>query len=129
VEKLPQETKTKLRKSREKIKTWRKWWAYGGLAELMAIDLARGKVPNKCSLLAIPSVRTAVGFLLHTWYRQIIDRVKLKPTEHYDFRNAVMAAGVGRIVTEDKNLRKAIEHIPDLNVETWTLRGFITAMT
>lgn len=128
VNKLPQKAKTKLRDCPEK--TWETWWVHGGLAEVVANSLADGQgFGNKCSLLAIPSVRAAVGFLLHTWYQQIIDRVKLKPTEHYDFRNAVLAAGVGKIITEDNKLRNAIKHIPDLNVNAWTLGEFITEVT
>jgi hypothetical protein len=127
VKKLPRKSKTELRNHPEK--TWEKWWAYGGLAEAISIDFARGQVRKECSLLVIPSVRAAVGFLLRTWYRQIIDHVQLKPTDHHDFRNAVLGAGVGRIVTEDNKLRNAIKHIPDLNVDAWTLAELIAAIT
>jgi hypothetical protein len=49
----------------------------------------------------------------------------VEPTSHYDFRNAVLAGGVGRIVTEDRKLKNAIKHIPECNINTWALDEFI----
>jgi hypothetical protein len=124
VRKLPQNGKAKLRNSPET--TWQEWWAYGGLAEVFANSLDTGRlIQGRCSLLKLPTVRAAVGYILHTWYQQIVRSAKLKPTEHYDFRNAILAGGVGTIVTQDRKLRNAINHIPGLTVKTWTLEEFI----
>jgi len=123
--KLPQRAKTQLRNHPEEI--WQKWWSHGGMAEVIANSLAgEHHIQSRYSLLSLPSVRAGVGFILHTWYRQIPSGAKLKPTEHYDFRNAILGAAVGTIVTRDRKLRKAITHIPDLNVKTWTLEQFIS---
>ncbi len=127
VKKLSPKGKKDLRKHPQK--TWQKWWEYGGLAEILADSFGNKlQVQTKYSLLTLPTVRAAVGYILHTWYRQIIDCGRLKPTTHYDFRNAVLAGGVGSIITQDKKLRKAINHIPNLNVNTWTLGEFISSI-
>ena len=78
--------------------------------------------------MALPSVRAGVCYILHTWFKQIVDSAKLKPTTHYDFRNAVLAGGIGRIVTEDKKLRNAINRIPDLDIKSWTFKEFIASV-
>ncbi len=128
VKKLPQNAKTELRSHPQK--TWQEWWFHGGIAEIIANSLAGDPhVKARCSLLSLPTIRAGVGFMLHIWYQQIVSEAKLKPTEHYDFRNAILTGGVGRIVTQDKKLRNAINHIPDLNAKTWTLEEFISEIT
>ena len=124
VRELDENSKTELRNCPRK--TWEEWWTYGGLAEIIASALDRtGDVVGKQSLLVLPSVRAAVGYILHNWLQQIVNKAELRPTTHHDFRNAVLAGGVGKIVTGDKKLRNAINHVPGLNVKAWTLDGFI----
>jgi len=121
---LAPKSKTDLRKHPNE--TWRKWWSHGEMVEIIANSLAGDQhVKTRCSFLSLPSVRAGVGFILHMWYQQIVSGAQLKPTEHYDFRNAVLGGGVGNIVTHDRKLRNAINHIPNLNVKTWTLEQFI----
>lgn len=117
---LPAKAKEDLRNNPEQI--WEQWWKPGGFAEIIGEDLAGDKhVSGEFSVLSLPTVRSAVGYLLNSWYRQIVNGASPKPTDHYDFRNAILAAGVGRIVTQDRKLRNAINHVPDLNVGVWTL--------
>ncbi|MCX5638702.1 MAG: hypothetical protein NTX52_13580 [Planctomycetota bacterium] len=127
VKRLPQKGKTELKNNPQK--TWQKWWGHGGLAEVLADSLANAlRVKGKYSLLTLPTVRAAVGYILHTWYRQIIDGARLKPTTHYDFRNAVLTGGVGKIVTQDKALQSAIEHVPNLPVRVYSLDELINIL-
>jgi hypothetical protein len=128
VKKLPQKGKTDLKNSPQK--TWQKWWGHGGLAEVFADSLANAlHVQGKYyTLLTLPTVRAAVGYSLHAWYRQIIDGARLKPTTHYDFRNAVLTGGVGKIITQDKALHSAIEHVPNLPVKVYSLDELINIL-
>jgi len=129
VRKLPKDGKTKLRNSPDK--TWNEWWRPGALAEIIANTLVVavvGDTIKKYSPLVLPTVRTAVGYILHTWYKQIITNAKVNPTAHYDFRNAVLAGGVGRILTGDKKLRNAIRHIHMCNIKVWILDEFLSNM-
>jgi hypothetical protein len=124
VKRMPSKSRRQVKEAPGKI--WNKWWSFGGLADVLADSLASGKVSSsRCSLLAFPTIRTAVGYILHTWQHQICTGAKLKPTAHYDFRNATIAGGVGTIVTEDKNLRNAIKHVPELPVKPYALREII----
>jgi len=128
VEKLPSDGKTKLKNSPKK--TWDNWWFRGGLADLVADSLVEAVVGRQISdsALTLPTVRAAVGYILHTWYQQIITNTKVKPTDHYDFRNAVLAGGVEGIVTEDRKLKNAIKHIPECNIKACVLEEFIKAI-
>jgi hypothetical protein len=124
VKRLPDKAKAKLKDHPRE--TWQSWWDYGGLAEIIADSLdTRRLVQEGRLLLTLPTIRAAIGYILHTWRKQIVDGLKLKPTAHYDFRNAVLSGGVGRIVTEDRKLRNAINDVPNLNVKVWTLNEVI----
>lgn len=122
---LPLKAKNELKDNPEK--TWKRWWVLGGFAEIIGNSLVQKEHTSiKCSILSLPTIKSAVGYLLHTWYRQIVNGASPKPTDHYDFRNAILAAGVGRIVTQDRKLRNTMNHVPDLNVSVWTLDEFIS---
>jgi hypothetical protein len=123
VVKLPDEAKASLRAAPEEV--WNGWWAAGGLAEIMASDLAGQPLESGSLLLSIPSIRGTIGYLLHTWKSQIVSGYQPKATAHYDFRHAVIGAAVGRLVTGDKKLRVAIQDIPRLKVKVSTLRELI----
>lgn len=127
VKQLPAKAKKELKNNPEQI--WKQWWNPGGFAEIIGKDFIQNKhVSGEFSVLSLPTVRSAVGYLLHTWYRQIVNGASPKPTDHYDFRNAILAAGVGRIVTQDRKLRNAIDHVPDLNISVWILDEFVQDM-
>lgn len=128
VKKLPKKGKMKLRNHPQE--TWQSWWSYGGLAEILADSLDTHRLVREGRLLlTLPTVRAAIGYILHTWRKQIVDGLKLKPTAHCDFRNTVLGGGVGKIVTEDRKLRNAIGDVPDLNVKVWTLNEFIAVLS
>lgn len=122
---LPESAKSKLKNNPKGI--WKQWWVQGGFAEIIGNSfISSNQVSKKCSVLSLPTVRVAVGYLLHTWYQQIVAGACPKPTDHYDFRHTILAAGTGLIVTQDKKLRNALGHIPDLNVGVLTLDEFIS---
>jgi len=121
---LPDHGRQQLRSQRET--TWNSWWRDQGLADLIARDLdVNDSVPQQVSLLTLPSVRMAVGYILDTWYHQVVGSRQVNPTQHHDFRIAVLGGGVGRIVTHDRRLRKAIEHIPQ-SVPALTIQDLLT---
>jgi hypothetical protein len=62
-------------------------------------------------LIKLPTIRLAVGYILHSKYKQMADGAIPKESDAYDFRHAVIAGAVGNIVTNDNKLRNAIHHI------------------
>lgn len=124
VRKLPEKSKQELKAKPDKI--WNRWWSERGLAFIIASSLStKIGVSQDIPLLSLPSVRSCVGYFLDTWRSQILDNMKVKPTAHIDFRNAVIAGGVGRIITNDKKFGNTIDRIPGLGVEVLTLEGLI----
>ena len=124
VKQLPTKAKHELKNNPEEV--WKSWWVRDGFAEIIGNSLVHGKqTSNRCSILSLPTVRVASGYLLHTWYQQIVAGARPKPTAHYDFRHAVLGAGVGLLVTQDKPLRYAIRHVPNLSMGVFGLDEFI----
>jgi hypothetical protein len=123
--KLPKESKQKFRAKTEEI--WRQWWSKDGLASKIGSSLATklGLSPN-LPVLSLPSVRAGVGYILDTWKIQILNGLeRVRPTVHVDFRNTVIAGGVGRIATNDKKFRNTMNRIPGLEVEVLALEELI----
>jgi hypothetical protein len=115
VDQLPSDAKQKLKNAPQE--TWQDWWKAGGIAEIIAGSLTVGKqIKVSYCPLDLPTLRVAAGYLLDTWYNQILNGLKVKPTSHVDFRNAVIGASVGKIVTKDKKFIRAIHHIPKLHM-------------
>jgi hypothetical protein len=110
-------------------------WEPGHTAEVMASDFAeRFGVLDECkdrglmNLLKLPTVRSCIGYILHTWYRQLRSSAKAEKSCAYDFRHAVLAGAVGSIVTEDKKLRGTITAIPGHNIRAWSLDMLIAQL-
>jgi hypothetical protein len=108
-------------------------WEPGHTAEVMASSFAeRLGVLDECrdrglmNLLTLPTLRMCIGYILHTWYKQLCSNAKPAVTCAYDFRHAVLAGAVGTIVTEDKKLRNAIAAVPGHNIRAWSL-GALTS--
>jgi hypothetical protein len=115
VRQLPSDIKQRLKNSPQE--TWEEWWKEKDIAEKLAGSLTVGKkIRISYCPLALPTLRAAAGYLLDTWYNQILNGLKVKPTSHVDFRNAVIGASVGKIVTKDKKFTRAIHHIPKLDM-------------
>jgi ribosomal protein S3AE len=76
----------------------------------------------------LPSLRTLVGYLLRTWHQMICSGRKVRPTDHYDFRIAVQAGTVGRVLTGDRQLRNILNKIPSLSMRVWTLNEFVSRL-
>ena len=76
--------------------------------------------------LSLPTIRLTFGYILHSWYMQIVHKKSnFKSSDAIDSRHATCAGAVGNIVTNDNKLRAAIKHIPDHNVKVWSLSEFI----
>jgi len=109
--------------------TWRRWWTYGGVADTLAWSLIPGeRVLSGLSPSSLPSLRTLVGYLLRTWHQMICSGRKVRPTDHYDFRIAVQAGTVGRVLTGDRQLRLILTKIPSLSMRVWTLNEFVSQL-
>jgi len=125
--KLPEAAIDKLRAAPQE--TWDSWWYDDGLADVLATSFVNANErPARSSLLVLPSVRMAVGYILDTWYHQLVSGRHVRPTQHCDFRNAVLAGGVGRMVTHDRRFRGAVERIPGQAARTWTLGKLVQTM-
>jgi hypothetical protein len=88
------------------------------LAKIQAIGLGE--------FIKLPTIRLAVGYILHSKYKQVADGAVCKSSDFYDFRHAVIAGAVGNIVTKDKKLKNAINHVPGHGIKVWTLDEFMT---
>lgn len=118
---------------KEYEKEFLSFWQPKGYAEKAAesfvkdsIELSKIRTRGLGKFIKLPTVRLTVGYILHSKYRQVADKAVCKKSDFYDFRHAVVAGAVGNIVTEDKKLRNAINHIPDHNVKVWSLEEFIS---
>lgn len=122
------------RKSREnKDETFLSFWRENGTAENIAADFARHLgVYSECQkygmhkLLAIPTIRLAVGYVLYCWYKQVLVNSREKSSSAYDFRHVICAGAIGNIVTHDRRLRETINNIPGHNVSAWSLNDLIS---
>lgn len=108
-------------------------WKPGGYAEKVAKMLVRNsdelsKIRSRgfTEFIKLPTIRLAVGYILHSKYKQVADGAVCKNSDFYDFRHAVIAGAVGNIVTKDKKLKNAINHVPGHGVKVWTLDEFMT---
>ena len=108
-------------------------WEPGNTAEIMVSDFARKLgVLEKCKsrglmkLLELPTIRLGIGYILHSWYKQVSSDAQMGRSCAYDFRHAVLAGAVGNIVTQDRKLRNAIKTVPGHKVKAWILDQFIT---
>lgn len=72
-------------------------------------------------LYKIPTLRLGMGYLLYRWFKQISTGSDPKPSDTFDFRHAILAGAVGRIVTNDRKLRNAIQAIPGHSVNVSNL--------
>ncbi|MHC4488696.1 MAG: hypothetical protein ACYSW7_05905 [Planctomycetota bacterium] len=104
------------------------FWEPGGYAEKVAEMLVRNSKESSkirarglTEFIKLPTIRLAVGYILHSKYKQVADGAVCKNSDFYDFRHAVIAGAVGNIVTQDKKLRNAINHVPEHNIIVWTL--------
>jgi hypothetical protein len=112
---------------------WINLWQPGDSAHKMAIEFADSlNVLNQCEhrgikkLLSLPTIRLTIGYILHSWYMQIMNKkTNFQPSDAMDFCHATCAGAVGNIVTSDNKLRAAIEHIPNNNVKAWALRELV----
>jgi len=113
---------------------WMYLWQSGNTAHIMARDFASSlNVLKGCEkqgldkLLKLPTIRLHIGYILHWWYMRIIHKTtNIKISSTPDSRHAICAGAVGNIVTNDKKLQATIKHIPDHNVNVWSLKEFIT---
>jgi len=97
---------------------FRSFWEPGGYAEKLAERLIRDNrelteimARGLTGLIKLPTIRLAVGYILHSKYKQVADGAIPKESDACDFRHAVIAGAVGNIVTNDNKLRNAIHHI------------------
>lgn len=112
---------------------WKTLWHPGSTAQIMARDFAEHcNVLKECEqrgldkLLSLPTMRLTIGYILHSWYMQIINKkTKHEPSDAMDSRHATCAGAVGNIVTKDNKLMAAIKHIPGHNITVWSLDEFI----
>lgn len=107
-------------------------WDPGGYAEKAAEmlvrdnrELAKIRARGLAQFIKLPVLRLAVGYILHSKYKQVTDGAVCRNSDFYDFRHTIIAGAVGNIVTEDRKLRNAINHVPDHNISVWTLDKFI----
>ena len=113
---------------------WMYLWQPGNTAHIMARDFAaRLNVLKECEkqgldkLLKLPTIRLHIGYVLHWWYMQIIHQAtNIEPSSTMDSRHSICAGALGNIVTNDKKLQAAIKHIPDHDVNVWSLEEFVT---
>lgn len=112
------------------------FWEPRGYAEKVAEmlvrnknDLSKVRVRGLTEFIKLPTIRLAVGYILHSKYKQVAHRAVCKDSDFYDFRQAVIAGAVANIVTQDRKLREAIHHVPSHSVRAWTLNQFITALS
>lgn len=117
---------------KEYEKEFLSFWQPRGYAEKVAemfvrdnSELAEIQARGLGEFIKLPTIRLAVGYILHSKYKQVADGAVCKRSDFYDFRHTVIAGAVGNIVTEDKKLCNAIHHIPDHNVKVWSLDEFI----
>jgi len=108
------------------------FWEPGGYAEKAAemlvrngMELSKIRARGLAKFIKLPIIRLAVGYILHSKYKQVADGAVCKDSDFYDFRHTVIAGAIGNIVTEDKKFCNAINHIPSHNVKVWTLDKFI----
>jgi hypothetical protein len=113
---------------------WKRLWNCGGTATIMARDFADHlNVLTECQhrgldqLLLVPTVRMTFGFILHSWYMQIVQRkTNFAMSDAMDSRQATCAGAVGNMVTTDKKLIACIKHIPDHNIRLWSISEFVS---
>ncbi len=127
---------TKASQKKDYEQEFRSFWEPRGYAENLAEMLVRdNRELNKirarglAEFLMLPTIRLAVGYILHSKYKQVADGAIPEESDAYDFRHAVIAGAVGNIVTNDNKLRNAIHHIPGHNVRIWSLEEFITQLS
>lgn len=112
---------------------WMTLWQAGGTAQIIARDFAEhSNVLKECEhrgldkFLSLPTIRLTIGYILHSWYMQIINKkTNYEPSDAIDSRHATCAGAVGNIVTKDNKLMAAIKHIPGHNITVWSLDEFI----
>jgi len=109
------------------------FWEPGGYAEKAAEMLVRNskelskiRIRGLAEFIKLPTIRLAVGYILHSKYKQVADGAVCKNSDFYDFRHAVIAGAVGNIITQDRKLSNAIDHVPNHSIKVWTLDQFIT---
>lgn len=129
-------TGTKASRKKEYDQEFRSFWEAGGYAEKLAERLVRDngelteiRARGLRGLIKLPTIRLAVGYILHSKYKQVADGAIPEESDAYDFRHAVIAGAVGNIVTNDNKLRNAIHHIPSHNVRIWSLDEFIAQLS
>ncbi|OHB79030.1 MAG: hypothetical protein A2Z25_12230 [Planctomycetes bacterium RBG_16_55_9] len=135
-ERFKPKTGTKASKKKEYEQEFRSFWEPGGYAEKLAEMLVRDnkkltEIQSRglTGLIELPTIRLAVGYILHSKYKQVADGAIPKESDAYDFRHVVIAGAVGNIVTSDTKLTNAINHIPDHNIKIWSLEKFIAQLS
>jgi len=116
---------------------WMYLWQPGNVAHIMAKDYAVIlNVLKECEkqgldkLLKLPTIRLHIGYILHWWYMRIIHKTtNIEISSTMDSRHAICAGAIGNIVTNDGKLRATIKHIPDHNVNVWSLEEFVTCIS
>ncbi len=127
---------TKTSQKRDYEQEFRSFWEPGGYAEKLAQMLVRDnrkltkiEARGLAEFVMLPTIRLAVGYLLHSKYKQVTNGSVPKESDAYDFRHAVIAGAVGNIVTNDSKLTNAIRHVPGHNIGIWSFETFITQLS